>query len=364
MDVFTKIIGWIFIPFKILFELLDPVLRFVEMAINIPLSFIIGTLVDLINAIPCIWKIHIGELVLGILSGVGFFFLNKYVIHWNIHLALLILVCVGIAVVGYFISYLFFKFVIDFITSIVSLVIVVVRVAIYLPGSILMTVIKIVVSIGAWCAIFFPFFSFWTSSVQNIVTVILIFIAIMIVFSIIFLFIRNDVKFNDVGNLGDATLDQLSSFTHSIGLYIMTMGSIPVYIGRAIEFKNGGLRKRLRDYQRGANSHSSGTWIQNHVDDLNVYVLELGHTENDVDDVKFAETSMISGIYTKLNKVDAGANYAINIIGYIIGASLACVISYVYLKFTSGSIAIMAYAFIVMVVCIIFYFIENNKKWA
>ena len=334
------------------------------MAINIPVSFILGTIVDLINLIPSIWKIRPGELILGIAFGVGFYFLATLVFQWNIHLAFMILICIGVAGVGYFVSYLFFKFAIDFFTSLVSLIIVLVRVAIYLPGSIILTVIKVVFAVGVWCAIFFSMFDFWTSSPQNIVSAVLILLFLLLIFSIIFLLLRRDVNFHDIGTLGDATLEELSAFTHSIGLYIMTLGSIPVYIGRAIEFKNGGLRKRIRDYQRGANSHSSGTWIQNHVDDLNLYVLELGHTENDVEDVKFAETSMISGIYTKLNKVDAGSNYAINILGYIIGAAITCAIAYVYLQSSFASFLIMVYAVVVAVVCIVFFFVENARKWA
>ena len=63
MEIVKQILGWILLPFKLIFELLDPVLRFIEMAINIPLAFILGNLVDLINVIPSIWHIHIGELM-------------------------------------------------------------------------------------------------------------------------------------------------------------------------------------------------------------------------------------------------------------------------------------------------------------
>ena len=364
MKIFKQIIGWILLPFKFLFELLDPVLRFVEMAINIPIAFILGNLVDLINLIPSIGIIHIGELVLGILAGVGFGLLNTFVFHFNIHIAFIILICIGVAIVGYFVSYLFFKFVVNFITSVFSLIVVIVRVAIYLPGSIWLTLIKIAIPTAIWCPIFFIKFSFWTSSIQMITLAILMLIGLMLVCSIIILFIRNDVKFNSVGTLGDVTLEELSSFTHSIGLYIMTFGTIPVYIGRAIEFNNGGLRKRIRDYQRGVNTHSSGTWIQEHLDELNLYILELGHTGEDVDYVVDAEETMISNIYTKLNKVDAAISYAVNILGYVLGAAIACFLLYIFLGLTILSYSLMAYAVIVMIVCIIFYFIENSHKWS
>lgn len=54
----TICLGFIVIPIKLLFELLDPFLRFAEMAINILLAFIIGNIVDFINKIPSIGFIH------------------------------------------------------------------------------------------------------------------------------------------------------------------------------------------------------------------------------------------------------------------------------------------------------------------
>ena len=176
--------------------------------------------------------------------------------------------------------------------------------------------------------------------------------------------LRRDVKFNNVGVLGEVPLEELSAFTHSIGLYIMTLGSIPVYIGRAIEFNNGGLRKRIRDYQRGVNKHSSGTWIQDHLDDLNLYVIELGHTGEDVEFVVDSEETMISNIYTKLNKMDASLSYVVNIVGYLFGAVLACFLFYIFLGLSTLSIIFMAYSIVVLIVCMVFYFIENSAKWA
>lgn len=362
MGLFTKIIGWVFFPIKLLFALLDPVLRFVEMAINIPLAFILGNIVDLINMIPSIGFIHIGELVLGILTGVGFGLLNAFVFHLPIHIVFVILICIGATIIGYFVSYLLFKFIIGFITSIVSLVIVVVRVAIYLPGSIWLTVIKALVPTGIWCFIFFFNLQFWTSDPKMITFAILFLIALLILCSVIVLFIRRDVKFNSLGVLGEVPLEELSSFTHSIGLYIMTLGTIPVYIGRAIEFNNGGLRKRIRDYQRGVNTHSSGTFIQQHLDELYLYILELGHTGEDVEFVEEAETSMISSIFTKLNDKDAVVSYILNILGYIIGAVLASVLACVFLGFTIPAFCIIGYSIIVAIVCVVFYCIESSQK--
>ena len=364
MEVFKRVVGWIFLPIKFIFELLDPILRFVEMAINIPLAFVLGNLVDLINAIPTIGVVHVGELILGILAGIGFGLLDAFVFHLPVHITVIILICIGVAIVGYFISYLFFKFVVNFVTSLVSLICVFVRLAIYLPGSIWLTVIKVLVPIGIWCAIFFSMFGFWTSNAAMITYAILLLLALSVVCSVVILLIRGDTKFHSLGVLGDVTLTELSAFTHSIGLYVMTLGVVPVYIGRAIEFNNGGLRKRIRDYQRGVNTHSSGTFIQEHLDELKLYVIELGHTGEDVDCVKEAEESLISNIYTKLNKVDASVGYVINILGYLAGAAFACTISYILLGLSVPSILLMTYAAVVAIVCIVIYFVENKEKWA
>ena len=358
------IVGWILFPFKLLFELLDPILRFIEMFINIPISFLLGGAVDLINEIPSIGFIHVGELILGILSGIGFWFLNFYVIQMNIHVILVILICIGVSVAGYFISYLLFKFVINFVTSLVSFAIVFIRVAIYLPGSIWLTLIKVLVPTGIWSLLFFLRFDYWTSNAKMISYAILLLFVLLIICSIIILIVREDVKFNSMGTIGDVTLEELSSFTHSIGLYIMTFCGVPVYIGRAIEFSNGGLRKRIRDYQRGVNTHSSGKWIQEHLDDLSLYVIELGHTGEDVDFVIDSEETMISSIYTKLNKVDAGISYFINILGYLIGAIALCVLLYIYIGANNVSYALMLYSIIVLVTCIIIYCVENSNKWS
>ncbi|MCR5456940.1 MAG: hypothetical protein K6F14_02565 [Clostridiales bacterium] len=363
MRVLKAIIGCMLFPFKLLCELFDPILRYIEMFINIPISFVLGGIVNLINMLPSIGIIHIGELILGLLSGGVFFVLNYFVLHLNVNIYLIFIICTGISIIGYFISYLLFKFVINFISSVISFIIVFIRVAIYLPGSIWMTLIKTIVPTGIWCLVFFFNYEYWISSTQTITYSILLLFALLTISSIITLIIRRDVKFSSLGTLGNVSLEELSSFTHSIGLYIMTCRGVPVYIGRAIEFNNGGLRKRIRDYQRGANTHSSGKWIQEHQDDLKLYIIELGHTGEDVDFVKDSEETMISRIYTKLNKVDAGISYVINISGYVIGGIAFCIVMIIILGVTNLLYVLIPYSLIVSVVCIVLYLVENKNKW-
>lgn len=363
MGIVKQVLGYIFLPFKILFDFLDPILRFFEFAINIPITFILGGIVDIVNSIPYIWKIHVGELIIGISCGTIFYLLSDNVFDLDLRVFAKIMISILVAFAGYFIGYIILHYLINIVTSFVSLVTVLIRISIYLPGSIWMTIIKLSISLGCWALLVVNRLDDFKNDSSILFKYIIYLCLIMALISIIFIFIRSDVSFNDVGSLGDATLEELSAFRNSIGIYIMTFFGVPIYIGRAIEFKNGGLRKRLRDYQRGVNVHSSGVWIQEHIDDLNVYVLELGKTENDVPFVEEVETSLISSIYTKLNKVDASVNYFINIVGYILGALLFMISTSVLFNNLSLSTISIAYSFIILIISIALYFVENKNKW-
>lgn len=72
----------------------------------------------------------------------------------------------------------------------------------------------------------------------------------------------------------------LSSF---VGLYRARLAGQIVYVGRAVEWDNGGLRKRLRDYTRNSDSsrkHGSGRLMNAHADQLEIEVLRTGNCEN------------------------------------------------------------------------------------
>lgn len=362
MKVIKTLICIILYPFKILSELIDPILRFLEMGIIFPFSFLLGNIVEIINLIPSLGFIHLGEAILGICFGVSFSLLSIYLFHWNINLLLLILISIGVAIAGYFISYIVFKFLINFVTSLVSMIFVAARIALYLPSSIWASFIKMVISFGSWGAIFGIFFSYFTSSYGTIVLSFVILLGIMILISLVLFLIRRDVSFKSLGVFGDVPLEELTVFRNSIGLYFMTFYGMPVYVGRAIEFNNGGLRKRLRDYQRGVNTHSSGVWIQEHIDELNLYVLELGHIENDVSYVKESETTMIENFFTKLNKVDSSSSYVLNILGYLIGGIITVILTLNYCNIPWVTYFICIYASVISIICIVFYCVETANK--
>ncbi|MDB2046487.1 hypothetical protein ACSW8Q_17975 (plasmid) [Clostridium perfringens] len=88
-----------------------------------------------------------------------------------------------------------------------------------------------------------------------------------------------DRCWRSIGALKDVNL---SAYNHDVGLYMMQIGSQVVYIGRAVEYNNGGFRKRLSDYRREGNSarkHTSGRTINENLDKIQVSLLIVGQDE-------------------------------------------------------------------------------------
>ena len=364
MKIVKKIIGFFSLVFKFLFALIDPILRYIEMVLNIVFGYIFGWIVDLFALLPNIGFLSLGEGILGIAAGVLSFVFYDNIFFWIpiSFLPLKILFCILVAIIAYFILYFIIKFLLNFISSIISFIIVLIRLSIYLPASNIASFVKISIQITTSVILYILFYEYWK---DNVINFILLVIGMCVFVSLIFLFIRNDVKVNNLGVLGEVKLEDLKAFNHSIGIYIMTLGVLPVYIGRAIEFNNGGLRKRLRDYIRKGNSsrkHTSGKLINSYKDELNLYVIELGHTEEDVAFVKYVESSMIENIFTRFNVVDSTVNYLINILGYIIGCFISCFLVYSFLENNILSCVLYLYLIISAIICVIMYLIQNSKK--
>ncbi len=92
------------------------------------------------------------------------------------------------------------------------------------------------------------------------------------------------LKWECIGNLFEAYLSgKLSNYSHYVGLYMHTINGEVKYIGRAIEYNNGGFRKRLSDYCRDSNSarkHKSGQVIFENKDIITTYLLVVGSDES------------------------------------------------------------------------------------
>ena len=74
----------------------------------------------------------------------------------------------------------------------------------------------------------------------------------------------------------------LSPYSSYVGLYKAELNGRVMYVGRAIEYSNGGIRKRLSDYTRDSDSarkHTSGRLMHANAADLEIYLLLVGHDE-------------------------------------------------------------------------------------
>lgn len=72
---------------------------------------------------------------------------------------------------------------------------------------------------------------------------------------------------------------ELSPYSHYVGLYRAKMNGKIMYIGKATEYSNGGLRKRLSDYIRDSDSsrkHASGQLMHKHSQVLSIDILITG----------------------------------------------------------------------------------------
>lgn len=106
-----------------------------------------------------------------------------------------------------------------------------------------------------------------------------------------------DRKWIRLGNLKNLTLDNLKPYNKYIGLYKGIVDGNVKYIGRAIEYNNGGFRKRLRDYVRPSDSgrkHQSGQTMNANASNIDIYILVMGNSADEVTTVKELELKMIN----------------------------------------------------------------------
>lgn len=82
-----------------------------------------------------------------------------------------------------------------------------------------------------------------------------------------------------LGDVYDNHPEILRKYNHSVGLYMHKINGKIMYIGRAVEYANGGLRKRLSDYCRpngSARKHPSGQKIHANRYRIHTYILVVG----------------------------------------------------------------------------------------
>lgn len=97
----------------------------------------------------------------------------------------------------------------------------------------------------------------------------------------------------------------LSRYSHSVGLYKAEMNGEVMYVGRAIEYSNGGIRKRLSDYTRDSDSarkHTSGRMMHANASDLSIYILVVGSDASAAEATRKLERYFIAKYSPKWNK--------------------------------------------------------------
>ena len=78
-----------------------------------------------------------------------------------------------------------------------------------------------------------------------------------------------------------------------------------MYVGRAIEFNDGGFEKRLTDERKSlasARQHKSGQFIYEHLDQITTDILVVGETQEDVRLTKVLEGKFIARFRPPWNK--------------------------------------------------------------
>lgn len=102
-----------------------------------------------------------------------------------------------------------------------------------------------------------------------------------------------DRKWQRIGTLETVNL---TPYNHYVGLYRAFLHGNLVYIGRAIEWNNGGFRKRLSDYRRESNSarkHSSGQLMYTHRHELQIDIMITGEGQAAADHARVLEKIFI-----------------------------------------------------------------------
>lgn len=124
-----------------------------------------------------------------------------------------------------------------------------------------------------------------------------------------------DSLWDNVGTLGKFTVDKelkpgkisISYLNKSVGIYKAILNNKVVYIGRAKEYKNGALRKRLMDYVRDSDSGRdtpSGKKMHENKDKIFIKVIVIGEGEECMETADYLEKLMIHKYNPEWNKLD------------------------------------------------------------
>ena len=107
------------------------------------------------------------------------------------------------------------------------------------------------------------------------------------------------------GSIGRLKTANLTPYNEYVGLYRHVIDGKVMYVGRAIEFNDGGFEKRLTDERKSlasARQHKSGQFIYEHLDQITTDILVVGETQEDVRLTKVLEGKFIARFRPPWNK--------------------------------------------------------------
>jgi len=101
-----------------------------------------------------------------------------------------------------------------------------------------------------------------------------------------------------LGLLTETTTD-FSTYSKDIGIYRAILADEVVYIGKATELDNGGLRKRLRDYTRSSTSarnYPAGQLMYANRNNIRIEIVVFNRSLGSVPEIDALEAQLIREI--------------------------------------------------------------------
>lgn len=98
-----------------------------------------------------------------------------------------------------------------------------------------------------------------------------------------------------LGLLAETSTD-FSIYSNDIGIYRAILNDEVVYIGKATELKNGGFRKRLRDYTRpssSARNYFAGELMYSNRNNLRIEIAVFNRAVESIPEIEALETHLI-----------------------------------------------------------------------
>ncbi|OOF01117.1 hypothetical protein BZG78_01795 [Salinivibrio sp. MA351] len=106
------------------------------------------------------------------------------------------------------------------------------------------------------------------------------------------------LEFVEIGFLDESNCD-FSELKHDIGVYKAELAGKVVYVGKATELDNGGLRKRLRDYTRvsdSARNFPAGIEMNRYASQIVIYVMKFPREIESVAEIGQKEAEQIMSL--------------------------------------------------------------------